>query len=101
VTDEHELTETADRRARDQHEAGPTEPLPDWGVTSSRDIREESAEDADAKRRIDQVGGADAVRVPTADETAEAVRRAQRGYSHLNVVPWLVKVFTPRVGRRW
>ena len=39
-------------------------------------------------------------RCGTALGTSGAAVHAQSGYSQLTVVPWLVKVFTPRVGRR-
>ncbi len=53
------------------------------GGTSIRDIREEAAEEADVKRRTGQASREDAVRVPSADETAESVRRAQRALQEL------------------
>lgn len=83
VADEYDLSDTADERARDQREVGPAEPSPEAAGTPLRDIREETAGDADAKRGSVQVAGVDAVRVPTADETAVSVRRAQRALEEL------------------
>jgi len=83
ITDEHEFAETAKQRARDQRDAGPAVPSPELFGTSLRDIREEAAEEADAKRGAGQVCGEDAIRVPSADETAESVRRAQRALQEL------------------
>jgi hypothetical protein len=80
ITDEHDLSDTAEQRARDQREAGPAEPSPESAGTHLRDIREETAGDA---KRASQFAEADAVRVPTADETAESVRRAQRALQEL------------------
>lgn len=83
VTNEYDLSDTADQRARDQREAGPAEPWPEAAGTPLRDLREEAAGDAAAKSGASQFAGADAVRVPTADETAESVRRAQRALQEL------------------
>ena len=44
-----------------------------------------------------------AVLIRLADECEVGLsvgRTSQTGYSQLTVVPWLIKVFTPRVGRR-
>jgi hypothetical protein len=49
----------------------------------SRHIREEAAEEADAKQSPANDHTADPVRVPTAEETAESVRRAQRALHEL------------------
>lgn len=83
ITGEHDLSDTAEQRARDQRETRPAEPLPESAGTPPRDIREETAGDADTKRTDNQLARADAVRVPTADETAESVRRAQRALQEL------------------
>ena len=53
--------------------------MADAAGSASRDIREEAA----AKRRPADDGGVDTVRVPSADETAESVRRAQRALHEL------------------
>jgi hypothetical protein len=50
----------------------------DAGGQLSRDIREEAAEEADAKQSPANDHTVPPVRVPTAEETAESVRRAQR-----------------------
>ena len=84
ITDEHDLAETADQRARDQREAGPAEPSPESAGTSTRDIREEASRGCRLRRsKARPTREADAVRVPTADETAESVRRAQRALQEL------------------
>jgi hypothetical protein len=83
VTDANELAETADQRARDQREAGPMEPAPEGAGSTLPDVREEAAKDADGDRGTEHVSRTDAVRVPTADETAESVRRAQRALAEL------------------
>jgi hypothetical protein len=82
VTGEHELAETSDQRARDQRDAGPKELAPEAAATTLSDIREESAEDGDSRGRGSDTR-ADAVRIPTAEETAESVRRAQRALQEL------------------
>jgi hypothetical protein len=83
IVDEHDLAETVDQRARDQREAGPAEPPPESAGTYIRDIREEISEDPTATKKVDPGAVANEVRVPTADETAESVRRAQRALQEL------------------
>jgi hypothetical protein len=83
ITDDHDLTDVAKQRTRDQREAGPAQPPPGSAGSAPRDIRQEAAEEADADKRAARDRAADAVRVPTADETAESVRRAQRALQEL------------------
>jgi hypothetical protein len=83
ITDDQDLTDVDQQRTRDQREAGPAQPPPESAESASRDIRQEAAEDADADKRSARDRAGDAVRVPTADETAESVRRAQRALQEL------------------
>ena len=83
ITDDHDLADTADQRARDQGDAGAGEPPAMSAESIPRDIREEAAEETDAKKPPANDQAADAVRVPNADETAESVRRAQRALQEL------------------
>jgi hypothetical protein len=83
ITDHHDLTDVAEQRTRDQREAGPAQPPPGSAGSAPRDIRQEAAEETDADKRAARDRAADAVRVPTADETAESVRRAQRALHEL------------------
>jgi hypothetical protein len=83
ITAEHDLAETIDQRARDQRDVGPAQPSPESVGTSPRDIRQEAAEEAGDKWWIGQVSDESSVRVPSADETAESVRRAQRALHEL------------------
>jgi hypothetical protein len=83
ITDDHDLADTADQRARDQRDAGAGEPLAESAESPPRDIREETTQKTDDKEPPADGSGADAVRVPTADETAESVRRAQRALHEL------------------
>jgi len=61
----------------------PPDPSPESAGTSTRDIREAAAEDAKPEGTADRFRQRDVVRVPTADETAESVRRAQRALHEL------------------
>ena len=82
ITAEHDLTDLEEQRTRDQHTARrprrrgrretAAEPAP-------RDIRQEAADEP--ARDDDQ--DTDVVRVPSADETAESVRRAHRALDEL------------------
>ncbi len=83
ITDENELAETADERAIAEREAGPMRPAPEGAGSMLLDVREEAAKASDGDRGTQHVGRTDAVRVPTADETAESVRRAQRALAEL------------------
>jgi len=83
ITDEHDLADTADQRARDQRDAAPAEPTAEEPEPRPRDIREETADQSGAEKRPTQDRAADTVRVPTADETAASVRRAQRALHEL------------------
>ena len=83
IRDDHDLTDVAEQRTLDQREAGPAQPPPESPGSAPRDIGQEAAEDADADKRAARDRAADAVRVPTADETAESIRRAQRALHEL------------------
>jgi hypothetical protein len=83
ITDDHDLTDVDHQRTRDQREAGPAQPPPESAESAPRDIRQEAAEDTDADKRAARDHAADTVRIPTADETAESVRRAQHALQEL------------------
>jgi hypothetical protein len=83
ITDEHDLADTADQRARDQRDVAPAEPTAEETESMPRDIRDETANQSGAETRPAPDRAADAVRVPNADETAESVRRAQRALHEL------------------
>jgi hypothetical protein len=83
IISDHDFTDTLDQRARDQRDARADEPSADAAGSPSRDIREEAAEEAAAKESSADDRAADSVRVPTADETAESVRRAHRALHEL------------------
>lgn len=82
ITDDHELADTADQRARDQSDTRAEEPPAEPAGSPQRDIRQEAAEQEADKSPADDPDP-DIVRVPTADETAESVRRAQRALHEL------------------
>ena len=83
ITDDHDLADAADQRARDQRGAAAGQPPAQPAEVPSRDIREEAEDEkVGEKPRIDD-RATDAVRVPTAEETAESVRRAQRALQEL------------------
>ena len=75
ITDEHDLAELADQRARDQRDVGRGKLL---AQSPEPDIREETAEQRTVEASMTRDRAADELRVSTADETAESVRRAQR-----------------------
>jgi hypothetical protein len=80
ITSEHDLADVADLRTKDQREGGHGKPL----IQSPEpDIREEAAQQSTAEESVARNHAADEVRVPTADETAESVRRAQRALQEL------------------
>ena len=83
ITGDHDLTDVAEQRTRDEREAGSAQPPPESAGSAPRDIRQEAAEEADADKRAARERTADTVRVPTADETAESVRQAQRALQEL------------------
>ena len=83
ISDDHDLADVAEERTRDQREAGPAQPPPESAGSAPLDIRQEAADEADPDKRAARDRAADAVRVPTADETAESVRRAQRALQEL------------------
>jgi hypothetical protein len=79
ITDDHDLAEVADQRAKDQRDVGPDKSL----VPSPEpDIRDRTA-DHGAAESMSRDRASEEVRVPTADETAESVRRAQRALHEL------------------
>lgn len=83
ITEDQDLAEAVDQRARDQRDAGPGEPPPGSAERSPQDIRETAAGTTDSGSTSARDRDGDAVRVPTADETAESVRRAQRALQEL------------------
>ena len=58
IADDHDLSLTVEQRARDQREARAAEPSSESAGTPPSDIREETAADADAKRRANQLARA-------------------------------------------
>ena len=83
ITNDHDFTDTTHQRDRDQRDARADEPWADAAGSPLRDIREEAAEEAAVKQNSADDRAAETVRVPTADETAESVRRAQRALHEL------------------
>jgi hypothetical protein len=83
IADDHDLTDVAEQRTRDQRDAGSAQPPPPSAESAPRDIRQEATDEADVDKRAARDRAADEVRVPTADETAESVRRAQRALQEL------------------
>ena len=83
IADDQDLADTADQRARDQSDARAERPPAESAGSPPRDIRQEATEHPDADRSPADDPDADVVRVPTADETAESVRRAQRALHEL------------------
>jgi hypothetical protein len=80
ITGEHDLAEVADQRAQDQRDVGHDKPL---APSPEPDIRDETAVDGTAEKSRSRDRAVDEVRVPTADETAQSVRRAQRALQQL------------------
>ena len=83
ITDNHDLADTADQRARDQRDVAAEKPQALSAEVPSCDIRQEASEETDSEKPLIDDRTTDAVRVPTADETAESVRRAQRALQEL------------------
>ena len=83
ITDDHDLADTADLRARDQSDVRAEEPPAQSAGSPPLDVRQEAAEPTDADKSPADEPDAGVVRVPTADETAESVRRAQRALHEL------------------
>ena len=79
ITDDHDLADIADQRAQDQREVDHRKPL---AQSPEPEIRDQTADHGTAES-IPRDRAADEVRVPTADETAESVRRAQRALQEL------------------
>jgi conjugative relaxase-like TrwC/TraI family protein len=75
IRDEHDLDDVV-RQWADDHRAIEPRPHPDAAETSIEDIRDMAA-------REPQRGGEDQVRTPTAGETADSVRRAQRALAEI------------------
>jgi conjugative relaxase-like TrwC/TraI family protein len=78
ITDEHELTDIAERRDQARREAEP-EPR-DAVETDIADIRERAAREPKKTSRSDDN---DWTRVPTASQTADAITRAQRALNEI------------------
>lgn len=79
ITDEHDLTDLAEARDADQRAAEPV-PSRDAADTAFGDIREQTAAEAKREPRAED----DWTRVPTADETADSITRAQRALTELD-----------------
>jgi conjugative relaxase-like TrwC/TraI family protein len=78
ITDEHDLTDHAEARKADEHVAEPV-PHVDAAETDLADIREQTATEPERQPRTEH----DWTRVPTADQTADSITRAQRALAEL------------------
>jgi len=78
ITDEHDLTDRAEARDADQRAAEPVVSA-DAADTNIIDIREHATREAKPQPRDDH----DWTRVPTADQTADSISRAQRALAEL------------------
>jgi hypothetical protein len=78
ITDEHDLTDVTEQRDQAQREAQPESR--DAAETSVPDIREQVAAEPKRGPRIDDN---DWTRVPTADQTADSITRAQRALNEI------------------
>jgi conjugative relaxase-like TrwC/TraI family protein len=78
ITDEHDLTDIAAARDADQR-AAEEQPSRDAAETDAADIRDQAARETKREPRAEH----DWTRVPTADETADAITRAQRALAEL------------------
>ena len=78
ITDGHDLTDLAEARDADQRAAEPARAR-DAAETNVADIREQTAAEAKREPRTED----DWTRVPTADETADSITRAQRALAEL------------------
>jgi hypothetical protein len=78
ITDEHDLTDIAAAREADQREAEPVASS-DAAETDVADIRDQAAREAKREPQVER----DWTRVPTVDETADAIARAQRALAEL------------------
>jgi conjugative relaxase-like TrwC/TraI family protein len=76
ITDEHDLAEVAEQREADRRAADDSA-HPDAAEIGDSDLREQTAREAQPERE-------DEVRVPSAEETADAVRRAQRALAEID-----------------
>ena len=83
IADDHDLADPTDQRERDQRDAAAGKPPADSAEVPSRDIRQKVTEGTAGEKLLADDGAVDAVRVPTADETADSVRRAQRALQEL------------------
>ena len=78
ITDEHDLADVAEQRDQAQREAQPESR--DAAETSLPDIREQAAAEPKRAPRGDEN---DWTRVPTADQTADSITRAQRALNEI------------------
>jgi conjugative relaxase-like TrwC/TraI family protein len=78
ITDEHDLTDVTEQRDQAQREAQPESRDP--AETSLADIREQTAAEPKRSPRGDDN---DWTRVPTADQTADSITRAQRALNEI------------------
>ena len=78
ITDEHDLTDVAEQRDQAQREAQPESR--DAAETRLPDIREQAAAEPKRAPRGDDN---DWTRVPTADQTADSITRAQRALNEI------------------
>ena len=79
ITDEHDLTDLAEARNADERAAQPAAPA-DAAETNLADIREHAVNQPRREPRAED----DWTRVPTADETADSITRAQRALAELD-----------------
>ena len=78
ITDEHDLADLAEAREADQRTAQP-DPARDAAETDLADVRESAAAEPKREPRTEH----DWTRVPTADEAADSITRAQRALAEL------------------
>jgi conjugative relaxase-like TrwC/TraI family protein len=78
ITDEHDLTDLAEARDADQRAAEPAASA-DAAETNRVDIREHATREAKREPRAEH----DWTRVPTADQAADSISRAQRALAEL------------------
>jgi len=78
ITDEHDLTDVAEQRDQAQREAQPESR--DAAEASVPDIREQAAAEP---KRVPRGDENDWTRVPTADQTADSITRAQRSLNEI------------------
>jgi hypothetical protein len=78
ITDDHDLTDLAAARDADQREAD-ADASTDAAETNAADIRDQAARELKREPRAEH----DWTRVPTADQTADTISRAQRALAEL------------------